>query len=283
MKLPIDAPAVIAYRCNICGGENSLEARQFHRELAVCGQCGSNARFRGIIHVLAQILEIDPGLPLREWPSRGKVLGFDMKWLGRANIAGIGMSDWLGYADLLKQKFSYENTFYDRSPRLDIQSPDETQLGRQDFVITTDVFEHILPPLQQAFDNLFALLKPGGGLIFSVPYSRSVETVEHYPGLHEFEILDFKKQKILVNRDAAGNLQVYDKLIFHGGEGSTLEMRLFCEADVLERLKLAGFEDIRVHDEPQLPIGYYWPELIAADPGAPSLFAYIISARRPAQ
>ncbi len=77
-----------------------------------------------------------------------------------------------------------------------------------------------------------ALLQPGGSLIFSAPYTRSAQTVEHYPGLREYAILDFRGGKILVNRDQAGVLQVYDNLVFHGGEGATLEMRLFCEADV---------------------------------------------------
>ncbi len=265
MKLPADSPDVIEYRCNICGGANRLERSQFHRELAVCRECGANARFRGIVQALAGFL--GEGGVLREWPRR-------------KHIAGVGMSDWPGYASLLGDKFSYENTYYDRAPRLDIQNPSPEQLGRYDFVISSDVFEHILPPLQTGFDNLLALLKPGGCLVFSVPYSRSAQTVEHYPGLQDFEILDFRGQKVLVNRDATGALQAYDHLVFHGGEGATLEMRVFCENDVLDRLTRAGFKDVCVLDQPQLAIGHYWPELPSADPATP-LFAYIISARRP--
>lgn len=268
MKLPIEAPEIIDYHCNICGGANRLDSRLFHRELALCKRCGSNARFRGIIHVLEKSIGRGENLPLQDWPKR-------------ADIAGLGMSDWPGYADLLKKKFSYENTFYDRSPRLDIQNPATDRLGKYDFVISTDVFEHILPPLQKGFDNLHAILKPGGSLVFSVPYTRTAQTDEHFPGMREFEIFDFRGSKVLVNRDDAGRLQAYDKLVFHGGEGATLEMRLYCEADILDRLASAGFEDIHVHDQPQLSIGYYWPELGQEDPAAPPLYAYIISARRP--
>jgi SAM-dependent methyltransferase len=266
--LPAETPEVIEYRCNVCGGNNRLESRMFHREVALCTKCGANARFRGIIHALADFLGEGDDRALSEWPHR-------------KNIFGVGMSDWPGYAGLLGEKFSYENTFYDRQPQLDIQNPTQAQLGKYDFIISSDVFEHILQPLQKGFDNLLALLKPGGGLVFSVPYTRSAQTVEHYPGLHEFEIVDFRGVKILVNRDKAGALQVYDNLIFHGGEGATLEMRLFCEDDVVSRLAQAGFEDIQVREHPQLSIGYYWPELPHADPNIP-LFAYIISARRPA-
>ncbi len=287
MKLPPDTPEIIEYRCNICGSNNRLASREFHRELALCGNCGSNARFRGIIHVLANFFGDSDENSLLAWPRRvlAKILGKDeirplKDWPRRKKLHGAGMSDWPGYANLLADKFSYENTFYDRPPHLDIQNPAPEQLGKYDFVISTDVFEHILQPVQQGFDNLLALLKPGGCLIFSVPYSRSEQTVEHFPGLHEFEILDFRGGKILVNRDKDGTLKVYDNLIFHGGEGATLEMRLFCETDVLNRLAHAGFEDITVHQQPQLSIGYYWPELPSTDPDVP-LYAYIVSARRP--
>ena len=124
----------------------------------------------------------------------------------------------------------------------------EKHLGKYDFVISTEVFEHILPPLQQAFDNLFRLVKSGGCLVFSVLYMRIEQTIEHYPGLHEFEILNFHGKKIIVNRDNEGHLSVYDNLVFHGGERATLEMRVFCETDVLSRLAHSGFENIHVHD-----------------------------------
>lgn len=267
MNLPPETPEVIDYRCNICGAGNRLATREFHRELALCGKCGSNARFRGIIQALADFLQERDERGLQAWPRR-------------RNLHGIGMSDWPGYASLLADKFSYVNSFYDRPPRLDIQNPARDQLGKYDFVISSDVFEHILQPLQKGFDNLLALLKPGGCLIFSVPYTRSAKTVEHFPDLNAFEILDFQGGRILVNRDSAGAFQVYDDLIFHGGEGATLEMRLFCEDDVLDRLTRAGFVDVEVRGQPKLSVGYYWPELAHADPDIP-LYAYIVSARRP--
>lgn len=269
MKLPPDAPQVIEYRCNLCGCKNRLDSSQFHRELAACKKCGALARFRGIIHALANFLGESEDAILRDWPIHKRIFG-------------IGMSDWNGYARLLRRKFSYENTFYDRKPKLDILNLPEKNLGKYDFVISTDVFEHILPPLQQGFDNLFRLLKPGGCLIFSVPYTRTAQTVEHYPGLLDYEILNFRGTRILVNRDDGGRLQVYDNLVFHGGKGATLEMRIFCETDILNRLAQSGFEDIKVYDQPNLSIGYYWPELKSADPDAPLLYAYIVSARRPA-
>ena len=49
--------------------------------------------------------------------------------------------------------------------------------------------------------------------------------------------------------DASGQLQVFEGLVFHGGEGSTLEMRCFSEAGLRESLLAAGFEYIRIYAE----------------------------------
>lgn len=267
MHLPPNTPEITQYICNICGARNSQVTSGFHRELALCRNCGANARFRGIIAVLGRCLGM-PGAPLNAWPRR-------------PGLRGLGMSDWPGYARLLEERFDYRNTFYDRSPRLDIQAPEAAWLGQMDFLISSDVLEHVCQPLQAAFDNLWRLLRPGGHLVFSVPYTREAKTVEHFPDLAEFEILQFKGKPILVNRLADGNYTVYDDLIFHGGEGATLEMRLFSEADVIGHLRQAGFADIQVHSVPDLSIGYYWPPLPGQTPDAPRLYAYPISARRP--
>ena len=54
---------------------------------------------------------------------------------------------------------------------------------------------------------------------------------------------------VLVNRTADGRLQTYDNLVFHGGPGSTLEMRVFNESTLRGLLKGAGFESIRIAGE----------------------------------
>src|SRR5215207_4562954 len=96
-----------------------------------------------------------------------------------------------------KQSGQRVDTFYDRSPHLDIMNLTEKYLGKYEFVISTDVFAHILGPVQQSYDNLLRLRKPGGHPVFSVPYTRSAQTIEHYPDLHEYEILNFRSEKII--------------------------------------------------------------------------------------
>lgn len=99
------------------------------------------------------------------------------------------MSDWQGYAWRLMHRLGYRNTFLDEEPRLDIRAPDPALLGTLDFIISSDVFEHVSPPVQLAFDNARRLLKPDGVMIFSVPYTVGGETLEHYPDLHDYRIV----------------------------------------------------------------------------------------------
>lgn len=267
MKLPQPFGRWIEFTCNICGSGQCLPAAGFHRELAQCTHCGSTPRFRGVVYALGQHLA-QGGRALVDWPTLPE-------------CRGLGMSDWEGYATLLSRCCAYENTQFDREPRFDIRQKAPSREGVYDFVLCSDVFEHVAPPLEPAFSNLFSLLRPGGLLVFSVPYHRAGTTQEHYPGLQTYEILSFQGQPILVNRDAQGTLQVYDQLVFHGGSGATLELRLFTEEDVVHHLRDAGFEAIQVLDQPVLSCGYYWPPLPQADPVAPLLYAYVMTARRP--
>ena len=85
-------------------------------------------------------------------------------------IAGIGLSDAEAYAKPLAHKFDYENTFYHTDPRLDIADIDDSHVGRYDFVVASDVFEHVAPPVSRAFVNARRMLKPGGKFIFTVPF-----------------------------------------------------------------------------------------------------------------
>src|SRR5258705_3202831 len=56
-------------------------------------------------------------------------------------------------------------TLFRSEPRFDITAPPSDT--KYDFVIASEVFEHVRPPIQTAFDNLASLLKPGGFVILS--------------------------------------------------------------------------------------------------------------------
>ena len=235
------------YVCNICGVTNTIEENEFPREGQSCPNCFSYVRVRGLMIILSQLV----------YGKHQAIADFDV----RKEISIIGLSDWPGYADRIKNKFNYINThFQSPEPSLDISKSIEGYDGRFDFVICSDVLEHVTTPVQPAFDNLFHLLKPGGTLIFSVPYNLEEKTTEHFPDLCTFEIVfDEGEQPKLRNETVDGEVQWFEDLIFHGApEGAALEMRVFCERDVFKHLELAGFANIEKANWESSEFGVRW-------------------------
>ncbi len=236
----MERPDVVAFRCNVCGhGNADVPVARMKREAASCAGCASSVRLRGIVHHLSLGL-FGVSLPLPDFPVR-------------PDVAGIGLSDWNGYALTLARRLNYWNTFYHQEPFLDIAAPPAGRHRTCDFVISSDVFEHVPAPVERAFAGAFALLKPGGLLVLTVPFTALEETVEHFPGLGTHAVVAFDGGHVLLSRDAAGRYEVRDRLVFHGGPGEVLEMRSFSRAGTLRLLADAGFEEVVVHagDVPQ--------------------------------
>jgi predicted TPR repeat methyltransferase len=89
----------------------------------------------------------------------------------RKEISGLGLSDWEGYAQMLESRFSYKNTFFKSDPALDITARPGTAQGQLDFLISSEVFDHVVGEVEQIFANVHSLLKPGGVLVFIRPGS----------------------------------------------------------------------------------------------------------------
>jgi len=180
----------------------------------------------------------------------------------RKNLRGLGLTDWEGYSSALAEKFDYINTYFDQEPRLDISATDISPERRAayDFIISSEVFEHVVPPVGLAFRNVYEMLKPGGLFVLTVPYGLQLATIEHFPELHQFSVVEHNGVYQLDNVTKTGVSQVFTQLVFHGGPGSTLEMRIFAESAVLEHCKTAGFEAITVHKIPDFRHGIWWPE-----------------------
>lgn len=235
-----------SFRCNICGATSLATLDDLEREQPSCDDCGSTVRFRGVVQVLSQEL-FGESLPLSEFPFR-------------PDIVGIGLTDWGGYADRLAQKFTYQNTFLHQEPTLDITKDDSARHGTADFVICSEVLEHVAPPVERALQTLRKLLKPAGVLVLTVPYGKGAETVEHFPELYEYELIERDGKQIVRNRTRGGVVQEFEDVVFHGGPGTTLEMRWFGEHDLLERLAGAGFEKVAIHSDDFLDFGIHWQE-----------------------
>lgn len=162
-------------------------------------------------------------------------------------IRGIGISDSPDYAERLAEKFSYRNTFYHKEPRFDVVNLPESEIGQYDFLIASEVFEHVAPPVERAFENAFRLLKPDGLFFFTVPYTLDERTLEHFPQLNDYGIAQLSDRHVLVNRTPVGGFEVFDGLVFHGGGGETLEIRRFTEQGLREQFAKAGFESLEIY------------------------------------
>ena len=166
------------------------------------------------------------------------------------NRRGLGMTDDASYASLLAEKFDYTNTFYHCDPFFDITKTHPDLYGTYDFIISSDVFEHIAPPVERAMEEVCKLLKPEGALFLSVPSSIDEETIEHYPDLHQYAVVELNGNPIVINRKKDGSFQVHENPVFHGGNGATLEMRLFARKDLAKKLRNAGFAEVTFLDDP---------------------------------
>ena len=241
-------PGTLVFRCNICGQSAAFLVEALERETASCDHCRSTVRYRGVIHLLSTEL-FGESLALQDFPVR-------------KDITGLGLSDWEPYAERLAARLDYANTFLHQEPVLDITNIPTDREQTCDFLIATDVFEHVAPPIGPAFDNARRLLRAGGVLIFTVPYlpgSELPETREHFPELHDFRVFkDGAGRTVVENTTRDGQRQRFDDVIAHGGDGLTVEMRLFSEASLACELARAGFTSVRFCAEPNFQHGVYW-------------------------
>ena len=172
------------------------------------------------------------------------------------SLRGIGLSDPNAYALLLAEKFDYRNTFLDREPCFDLMQPPEQWTGQFDFMICSEILEHVVPPALTGLKNAWRLLKDSGVLIFTAPYSLESSTREHYPELHEYCFASLGGSTVLVNRTAAGAIQVFENPVYHlTGAGEALEVREFSEDGLRQIFQDAGFTALRFHSEDYPPFG----------------------------
>jgi SAM-dependent methyltransferase len=205
----------------------------FGREVPSCASCRSTVRTRAIAGMLArELFGFDLALP--DFP----VL---------KGIRGVGISDSADYSGRLAAKFDYRNTEYDREPRLDIVHPDPREFGTYDFIVCSEVLEHVVAPAETAFSNLNRLLAPAGVLLMTVPYKPEGSTLEHFGPMQDFAVTEVAGKPVLVRRNPAGGYEVFDNLVFHGGSGSTLEMRVFSEQDLRAIILGAGFSSLEIY------------------------------------
>lgn len=237
--------SLINFCCSVCGFMQSVPSRELERERPSCEGCGSTVRFRAVARHLIRSLQFGASALAQLPPQK--------------NIVGVGLSDWAGYSELLSEKFSYTNTYFHAPPQLDICRPPDSMAGTCDFVISSDVFEHVMPPVSNAFEGAAKLLRSGGVLVLTVPFVPGARTLEHYPEAVGYHVDDDGSVWI----ESANSRVRADRPVFHGGPGSTLEMRVFGSIDLIANLEAAGFTDIVVHAEADLEAGIIHRDLFS--------------------
>jgi len=163
---------------------------------------------------------------------------------------GLGLSDVPPLVPALASRFSFTNTYYHQFPRLDIARPPDDLLGQIEFIVCSDVLEHVPPPLDAALAGLFACLEPGGFAVITVPVGGEA-TDEYYPGLTDVEVATSPAGEVVRWTDAAGIRHTDTAPEMHGGAGLTLAFRSFSARDVRSRLLAAGF--VSVWEPPPMP------------------------------
>jgi SAM-dependent methyltransferase len=127
------------------------------REQLFCPRCGLNNRMRAVIHGFKEVL--------KPATSAAVLLGEEVtpiaRWL-HDRYDGVFGCEYLGAGGLLGHV-----------DERGVRNEDFTRLtfgdARFDFVLTFDVFEHI-PRYEAALGECVRVLKPGGWLMFSVPF-----------------------------------------------------------------------------------------------------------------
>lgn len=132
------------------------------REGLTCPGCGLNNRMRATIHLVTAVLRPAPTAhiylterltPVYEWIARNFSNTIGSEFLGDAVPKGSHRADGVRNEDLAELSFDSE-VF--------------------DIVVSLDVIEHI-PRFERAFSEISRVLKPGGTLLFSVPFRTDLE------------------------------------------------------------------------------------------------------------
>ena len=176
------------------------------------------------------------------------------------NIKILGVSDGYDTSKILTKIYGkqYTNFHYHLDPKLDITSVPIGLYGRADIISCSEVLEHVNPPIKKAFEGLYKMLNSNGVLVLSVPHTdASGVHIEHFPIMKRSQITMQSEGPVLKGEDMDGKLLEFTNLVFHGGDGSTLEYRIFSQSSLLSHLKLAGFTSFKITKNHKI-LGIFW-------------------------
>jgi SAM-dependent methyltransferase len=201
--------------CNICGHAGPFLDLDAGREGLICRNCSASSRQRALLYVLGAWLGAGQR-PLIDWePNQGLCV---------LEASGRG-----AYPMLLGEKLRYVNTEYppagatgdatfSRFADLEHLPYADATL---DVILAADVFEHVRHD-GRAFAEVHRVLKPGGALVFTVPY-------------------DPQRPETLIRVKVKGDVDVpVMEPEYHGGGGRSLAYRTYGR-DLPDQLRDGGF------------------------------------------
>ena len=199
--------------CTICGHTGAFLNPDKGREGHQCPNCSASSRNRLVMLTLGRVLGYG-GLPLHEWPADKN------RKLLESSPRGPHVMFLQNKFDFVAPEFDPGKT--DASPEQfsdvqDLKFSDDSF----DVVLSSDVFEHVRHD-ERGFREVLRVLKPGGSLILTVPYSHSMAQTE-----------------VRVQVDGDEDIHLMEPR-YHGGGGSTLQYRTYGR-DLMALLNEIGY------------------------------------------
>ena len=194
--------------CNICNQPSRFREPHYESpELPSCSGCGSNVRFRWLVWRLSREL-FGRSLRLSAFPHD-------------KSIKGIGLTDPDCIARVLRERLSYQNTYLTTEPRLDIRS-DPSPSGAVDFLIASEVFEHIEPPVSRAFSNAASFLKRPGVFLLTVPWVWNGYPEHAIPELYDWKLDREGGRWLVLNRKPNGDVERFYDMVWDDSAGPSI-------------------------------------------------------------
>jgi hypothetical protein len=81
------------------------------------------------------------------------------------------------------------------------------------------VFEHVEPPVAQAFENAARLLKPSGVLLLTVPWVWDGDPSMAIPEFHDWRLDREESHYVIINRRPDGQVELFRDMVFDGSPG----------------------------------------------------------------
>lgn len=216
--------------CAACGFP--LQVRLRSEEMGVrCLRCGASTVTQSLVEVLLKVGPALKNCDIYELSAAGPLVGF-LAGCSRSltcseYFEGIPSGTWRD--GVLCQNVEYLS-FTDSS---------------FDLCTATEVFEHVASD-QAGFREIYRVLRPGGGLVFTVPINLNAGTVERTA------LSDGKRIEILPAEYHADR--------YRG-------KHVFCYRnygrDIVERLQSAGFSDVNIHQPERFLFGFSRPVITA--------------------